>query len=63
MKIQIEVFNCNHTIKKSIYVVFDDVSKLVAYLNELTRDTNDTYLIYNGDNSRVRTKGGENNDR
>ena len=63
MKIQIDVFNWNHTIKETIYVVFDDIATLIAYLNILTRDTDDTYLIHNGDNSRVRKpKDGANNE-
>ena len=63
MKLQIDVFNYRHIWTKSIYIVFDDVTKLVAYLNELTRDTDDTYIIHNGDNSKSRPiKGGENNE-
>lgn len=53
MKLQIDVFNWNHTLIKSIYVIFDDVPKLLDYLEELTRNTDDTYLIHNGDNSRA----------
>lgn len=59
MKLEIDFFNYRHIWTKSIYIVVDDVAKLVAYLNELTRDTDDTYIIHNGDNSRVKSiKGG-----
>lgn len=60
MKLQIDVFNWNHTIIKSIYVIFDDVPKLINYLEELTRNTDDTYLIHNGDNSKARAFGKHN---
>lgn len=60
MELQIDVFNCNHTITKCIYVIFDDVPKLLDYLEELTRNTDDTYLIHNGSNSRARAFGKHN---
>lgn len=60
MKLQIDVYNWNHTLTKSIYVIFDDVPKLLDYLEELTRNTDDTYLIHNGDNSKARPFGKHN---
>ena len=35
MKLQIDVFNWNHTFIKSIYVIFDDVPKLLDYLESV----------------------------
>lgn len=56
IKIQIDLYNFYHIPIKSIYVCFDDFLKMIEYLEELTRDTDYTYLIHNGDNSKVRKK-------
>lgn len=54
MKFRVEVFNCNHTIIRVAYINVDDMQHLLYFLEKLTFGTDNTYRIYNGDNSIVR---------
>lgn len=57
MKLNIWLYNSSYTIVSSQYVVFDEVPKLIDYLEKITENNDYTYRIENGDNSRARPFG------
>lgn len=57
MKLNIWLYNSSYTIVSSQYVIFDEVPKLIDYLEKITENNDYTYRIENGDNSRARHFG------
>ena len=54
MKFRIDIYNCNYTIIRVVYINVNDLKHLLYFLERLTADNDYTYRIYNGDNSIVR---------